>query len=786
MERKLVVSFHLIDAGAGRRFLERARALDARASAYGGVLVAWDAARVSYAFDAASLAEILDLVAKRGDDTSPEERPWSVGLSEGEIESLDEKGGTRDLGWGRPLVVAALLSQVARPGELLCDEELAALTSRELLGTKARSAEGMGVAVRGARVDPKRPWRKGVVAELARMQTAPFVSSRPDVAGLRPGALQVVRAAAGGGGSRCLEELTRSAGRVLPLGPMGTGFEPLGCLRRALARSMTRDLGPALVRLAEPLERLLAGDGVSLDVAASLIHAYFQPRMDRAAVGALVLDDALAIDFSTLEACARAIRVPGAAFGVIVRLDEASALPSPLTDIEAPVAITIAPLSPAEARSVVAGACGGALSEAGQRRWARLGGSSPLGLVSAVAWGIATGEIEWRGETAVPRSPASGRGSPRTPADWIRLRAEATPPHARFLLGVIALLGGHAKISRVEEIVRTAGEALSVRALAEELVGEGWLVDANEDWVMFPSRTHRDVLAAMVPAERRPSIHLAACAVLAAKREKMGLAEAAWHAARAGEKGRAAELGLAAARDAASLRLQSSVTQLANFVSSVEPEFDPETLASLRAAAERPRTDPPRVVPTEAEDDDLDRLTIPDVPHFAVEPASPALASAPPERADAPTPAGDEMARALGELATDALRGGDREALERWIRELDGSAEGSPLAERMRALSQLGRGDVGHALRVLKNSRRSLDPSDHTLRCQTSLALGVALSFAGRPDEALLAGMEALARAREARDAHGARACLAFLAKLYSSVDRKDEAESLRAASLEQ
>jgi hypothetical protein len=100
----------------------------------------------------------------------------------------------------------------------------------------------------------------------------------------------------------------------------------------------------------------------------------------------------------------------------------------------------------------------------------------------------------------------------------------------------------------------------------------------------------------------------------------------------------------------------------------------------------------------------------------------------------------------------------------------------------MRAMARLGRGDIGDALRVLRRTRSELAPSDHRRRCQTSLALGLALSVAGRPQEALLEGMDALARARQIGDARGATACLAFLAKLYTSVQRPSEAERLLGA----
>jgi hypothetical protein len=56
------------------------------------------------------------------------------------------------------------------------------------------------------------------------------------------------------------------------------------------------------------------------------------------------------------------------------------------------------------------------------------------------------------------------------------------------------------------------------------------------------------------------------------------------------------------------------------------------------------------------------------------------------------------------------------------------------------------------------------------------------LTIAGRPEEALLEALDALARAREAQDAKAVGACMALLAKLYSGVGRGGEATALREA----
>jgi hypothetical protein len=89
---------------------------------------------------------------------------------------------------------------------------------------------------------------------------------------------------------------------------------------------------------------------------------------------------------------------------------------------------------------------------------------------------------------------------------------------------------------------------------------------------------------------------------------------------------------------------------------------------------------------------------------------------------------------------------------------------------------------VGEALRSLRILRAGTDGGPPSSRAQASLALGVALAAADRADEALLAGLEALARAREGDDARATGACLAFLSKLYGRVERPDEAAALQMA----
>ena len=129
----------------------------------------------------------------------------------------------------------------------------------------------------------------------------------------------------------------------------------------------------------------------------------------------------------------------------------------------------------------------------------------------------------------------------------------------------------------------------------------------------------------------------------------------------------------------------------------------------------------------------------------------------------------EALALRLAQLSRDALLGGDAQSLEKWSDGLKATGEKDALAERMRAMARLAKGRVGDALKALRDARsRAEEEGALRARCQAALALGVGLAFAGRNDEALLEGLDALARAREAEDKQAEGACLAFLQKLFT------------------
>lgn len=110
--------------------------------------------------------------------------------------------------------------------------------------------------------------------------------------------------------------------------------------------------------------------------------------------------------------------------------------------------------------------------------------------------------------------------------------------------------------------------------------------------------------------------------------------------------------------------------------------------------------------------------------------------------------------------------------------------QGSKLAERVRRLASGEDSFEGiEALAHLRRARAEAEDGPAIARCQAALALAMALTLAGRGEEGLLEGLDALARAREAQDDKAAMACMALLAKLYAGAGRTGEAAALRGSS---
>jgi hypothetical protein len=136
-----------------------------------------------------------------------------------------------------------------------------------------------------------------------------------------------------------------------------------------------------------------------------------------------------------------------------------------------------------------------------------------------------------------------------------------------------------------------------------------------------------------------------------------------------------------------------------------------------------------------------------------------------------------EVPEAAPRAAVEALRSGDAAEVERVATELSLDARPA-LAERLQARAKLARGEVGDAIRRLRDAADAALHSGSRDQCRTLLALAVALSAVGRQEEALLEALSALARAREHGDRKGERATLLFLSRLSATAGHHDVAEA--------
>lgn len=103
------------------------------------------------------------------------------------------------------------------------------------------------------------------------------------------------------------------------------------------------------------------------------------------------------------------------------------------------------------------------------------------------------------------------------------------------------------------------------------------------------------------------------------------------------------------------------------------------------------------------------------------------------------------------------------------VRPLDPPARSSEATTSVRRLLQTASvASAVDALPVLRRARTDASLRSPAERCRTSLALALALSMAGRQDEALLEALDALARAREQGTWRSFEACRALIARLYA------------------
>jgi len=400
-----------------------------------------------------------------------------------------------------------------------------------------------------------------------------------DVVGSRA-KLCVIRAEPGYGGTRLLHEVATALLQRRSLCLCTAGAEPLGALRYAFARSIAEH-GPApegclTDTQVQALEDFLAGEGMDDDFGAEIVARWTllddaaaddrPPLPDRAAVdlsGVVLIDDAAEVDDPSLDIVAKAALLPTTPIRIVMRLDAGSSLPPSFESLPAGPQILLAALEPAHAQQLAAAVAPAPLPADAAARWAERGRHVPLGIVEAVALGAGTGAFgSSNGSRPASLSPDTDTGLDAS--EWIRRRYDLLRDETKAVLRALAVLGLDVPKAMLHELLETCGRAPAVSSL-EELGAAGWLEERGGSFALASS-THREVVLEDVVEEEERRLHEAASIVVEKRGGKLAAAEAARHAALAGNHTRSVELALAAAEMSRVLGLDGACEALLAFV----------------------------------------------------------------------------------------------------------------------------------------------------------------------------------------------------------------------------
>ncbi len=749
MTSRFVVGFYWRERPQQADPIAAVQALMRRSEALGGRVVAWHTDSVAFDFDV--FDDAVELVLGEREEGEAAELPpgLSAGIAAGELSVVLGAGSQVALASGGALVRAAALAHIARVGEVLLDPELGELDTGEVLLRGARLGMFGRSRVRGVRLDLAHPWRSAVAEGVTHLQPAGRAgSAHARQLVLATGQLAVVRGDRGSGGSRLLEDLEdeHDSARTLHIGPFAAG-EPLGALAFALSAAQAEGVDSAgLDPVAEALlEALLGGEGLDVDAAATLIGAWLCMSPEARGEALVVIDDAGEVDADTLSAIAAA--AVQHKLRVVARLAAGAELPESLAELTVCSELALEPLHGAEATELARAVSGGSLDERASQRWGRRGGGVPLAVREALASSIEAGDLVWDGGQLAVRVRSAGRGPDHDARHWIEQRLGFVAAEERALLEALAVLGGAARSADVLGLLeRLEDPPEDPDAAIVRLTRNRWLSRRGGGQVLsLTSASHRDVLVDLLDPPRAVELHRAAVDLLLAGQRPLAQGSAALHALLSGNAEQARTLARRAGGSAMVAGLEESAAALQRFAQYLElPALPERGLVGMWSRWLR-----------------VDRAPLSEPPPVSVRTTGARAALV-----------GDAEGAGQGANAAQALREGDLDTVDELVGELRKSGEQQLLADRLAAMSALGRGKTSEALRLLHGVREQARQLDPVQRCRAALAYGVGLMAAGRPAEALLEALEGLARAREAQDRSGERACARFLAQLSRAAEQ--------------
>lgn len=677
---------------------------------------------------------------------------------------------------GDALDRAQALAAYADAGDVVLDQDAQSRSAHLYLFSGELRA---GPSVSGALLDRNFPHRARCADALARLALPPL----PATAHVPFDALR--RLAGGSGRQRVLLVAPYGSGATawlarietelkpsawLDVRGLGAGFAPLSGLRYALARLH----GPARISTVlagheEPdlhalttLTTIMQGGVAKRRDATMALRQYVGRCWEQTGRRALVSVNPVGlIDPATLSVVAEVAREGGPDCLVVMRVlpdakpPEAFARGGSLAEIRVPG------LAPNEGRALAHAMLGKETPIEIARRAASMGGNTPLGVAEAVRVLVSSGDIvpdergfRWR------RGPAA-RPPEKQIESLLEERMEQLDEDTRRVLEMLAWAPDPGERSLLTDVGTLEGlsSAQTDRAI-EELALKAFIdVRGADIWLSHTVR--RVVLGAMAPARSSAlSLRLArALSRLCSDHSLFARADVAFYLARGGSPQEAVDMLLEAAMAAAQHGFVRSGVRLAAAAVECKPTIETrrkaasiaESLGRSVVSAQQPA---PEAAPTPAAGGAPERVS-----HESVESAS-------------PEKLGDEAIK----QAVRALRGRDYDGVERALELMIAAGRDGPHVDRIRAISQLEKGDRIAALRHFERaSTREKRPD--APRTNLSRAL---LSYHGNDlSTAIRAALRALAQVREAGDALGENAVLRALAAFYRDAARDEQAKEL-------
>ena len=748
MSNRIVVCHRFRGRPGGEAFAKAAAAIVRRAEALGGRVVAWHAAGVSVDFSVDALEDVVELVTEEGARGRRSAVPaeLSAGVAEGSLTEVVDLGGRAALVHGEALERAEALAHVARPREVLVDPELGAVREERWL-TRGSRLGVMGKArVRGLRLDTQRPWRADVAISVDKLSTPERVGPPPALE-IMAGALSLIVGARGAGGSRALTD-TLPPGSLVLRPVLG---EPLGALSAALGARPVPSAFDAEHALS--IESLVMGEGLDTESSASAVWAWLEAS---AGPRVVAIDDVEHVDADSLEVVAELGR-RGAA--VVVRT--LGQLPSSLGGLPVTSQVTLEPFAGALGAELTRAFVSGALSDRVAARWVRRAGGRPLAIAEALAEAIESGELVVENDGSIgPRVRLAGRGPARAPEHWIERRLRFLDAPARRILAATAISGGSLALDQIEATLGERAPAGRIERALDDLL-QRRLALLSGDVLELPSATHRASASEHLPEGERAQLHLARARALSRATRPMAAVAAAVHALLAGDLDGALPLARRGAAACQAAGMTTTAESLVRFTETGDPGVLEERgllggASTDRAGLQRSDMPPPP------------SLQRPEAASARGRQRDVELRPAPlsePTRASDPLLGQVDEPELSARLAR-ALAAGESAELDEIVRTIRADGTQALLGDRIEVMVKLSRGQIGEALRMSRETKEqalTLGPAEHS---RASLAYAIALAAAGRRSDALLEALDGLARAREALDAQGERACARFVAKL--------------------